>query len=138
MTEAQEKINALFEELVPINGKADTVAGEIVRATCRIGYRWFNDGDQIGCGYGRETCNPAARYLAKKAGGRVERAIADMWETYAPDSMYEMRLQTLISEVVSYLDSNPELKTTPNREDMWDYRDPDEDVDDYDDEEDEW
>ena len=26
----------------------------------RIGYRFYNDGDQLGIGYGKETCNPAA------------------------------------------------------------------------------
>lgn len=142
MTTAEERINAMFEELVPDSGKADTVAGEILRAVSRIGYRWYNDGDQIGIGYGRETCNPAARYLAKKAGGRVERAISDMWEVYVSDDEYEERMQTLNNEVLDYLEQHPELKTTPNSEDMWDYYDKDEDVDepedDYDDEEDEW
>lgn len=69
--EITNKIDALFEELVPASGKADTVAGEIIRAVCRIGYRWFNDGDMVGVGYGKETCNPAARYLAEKAGKDV-------------------------------------------------------------------
>ena len=58
-----EKLNGMFEELVPPTGKADTLAGEIVRAICRIGYRNWNDGDHIGVGYGNETCNAAARYL---------------------------------------------------------------------------
>lgn len=80
MTAAENKINKLFEELVPTSGKADTVAGEIIRAVSRVGYRWYNDGDMIGRGYGKETCNPAARYLAAKAGSRVERAISDMWD----------------------------------------------------------
>ena len=55
MTKNEERINALFEELVPPMGKADSLAGELVRATCRIGYRYFNDGDHIGIGYGKET-----------------------------------------------------------------------------------
>ena len=36
MTAAEQRINALFEELVPASGKADTVAGEIIRAVSRI------------------------------------------------------------------------------------------------------
>jgi len=56
-TKNEQRINDLFHELVPSMGKADTVAGEIVRATCRIGYRNWNDGDHIGVGYGKETCN---------------------------------------------------------------------------------
>ena len=31
--------------------------------------------------------------------------------------------------VVEYLDEHPELMSTPNDEDMWDYRDDEEDVD---------
>ena len=43
-----DRVNAKFEELVPLEGKADTLAGEIVRAISRIGYRIYNDGDQVG------------------------------------------------------------------------------------------
>lgn len=64
--EITNKIDALFEELVPASGKADTVAGEIIRAVCRIGYRWFNDGDMVGVGYWKETCNPARDTLRRK------------------------------------------------------------------------
>lgn len=137
--EITNKIDALFEELVPASGKADTVAGEIIRAVCRIGYRWFNDGDMVGVGYGKETCNPAARYLAEKAGSRVERAISDMWGDFLPDDIYEKRLQTLNVEVLAFLDLHPELKGQPNSEDMWDYKDEAEDVDDdYEDDEEEY
>ena len=66
MTKNHERINQLFEELVPASGKAESLAGELVRAMARIGYRWYNDGDQVGIGYGRETCNPAARFLIHK------------------------------------------------------------------------
>ena len=61
MTAAEQRINALFEELVPASGKADTVAGEIIRAVSRIIYRNYNDGDHVGVGYGNETCNPVSR-----------------------------------------------------------------------------
>jgi hypothetical protein len=135
MTDTEKRINELFEELVPDTGKADTVAGEIIRAVSRIGYRYYNDGDHIGVGYGRETCNPAARYLANKAGSRVERAISDMWGI-EHDGKYGELLETLNKEVLAYLDWKPELKTTPNSEDMWDFTDKEEDVDDYDDEDD--
>lgn len=136
VTAAEEKINKLFEELVPASGKADTVAGEIIRAVSRIGYRNYNDGDHIGVGYGKETCNPAARYLAEKAGSRVERAISDMWGV-DDDSRYAAMVSTLEAEVLAYLEQHPELKTTANNEDMWDYRDESEDVDDYEDDYDE-
>ena len=53
MTPTEASLDALFEELVPGEGKAETVAGEIVRAVEHIAYRYDNDGDRIGIGYGR-------------------------------------------------------------------------------------
>ena len=89
MKTREEKINALFEELVPASGKAATVAGEIIRAISRIGYRNYNDGDHLGVGYGRETCNPAGRYLAAKCDDRIARLIRAIWGE-ENDSYYEM------------------------------------------------
>ena len=43
---AREKISTLFDELVPVSGKADTVTGEIIRAISRIVYRNYDDGEE--------------------------------------------------------------------------------------------
>lgn len=138
MTAVEERINALFEELVPGDGKADTVAGEIIRAISRIGYRNYNDGDHLGVGYGRQTCNPAGRYLAAKCGEDIAQLVWDAWGIYGDDT-YDAALAKLEEAVADYIDAHPELKETPNSEDMWDYRDDDEDVDDYDyEDEEEW
>lgn len=133
MITAEQKINALFSELVPVSGKADTVAGEIVRAVSRIAYRNYNDGDHIGVGYGKETCNPAARYLLKNGGDEVAVIVHGMWGMEA-DSLYDKAVEMLEEAAVSYIEQHPELKATPNSEDMWSYRDEREDVDDYDEE----
>lgn len=53
----------LFEKYVPSMGTADTVGGEILRAMTRILYRFYNDGDMVGVGYGNETVNSSDRYL---------------------------------------------------------------------------
>ena len=37
MTKNENRINKLFKDLVPMSGKADSLAGELVRATARIG-----------------------------------------------------------------------------------------------------
>lgn len=140
----EERIDALFHELVPVEGKADTVAGEIVRTVCRIGYRYDNDGDYLGCGYGKETCNPAARYLIANAGEDVAEIVRCLWAAgeecgVLDDGSYDDWLSELVKATLAYLDEHPELKTTPNAEDYWNYRDPVEDVDEWDDEdEDEW
>lgn len=135
MTITENKINKLFEELVPCSGKADTVAGEIIRAISRIAYRNYNDGDHIGFGYGKETCNPAARYLLKFKDKKIDRAISNLWGVYS-DEVYDKRLVVLETAVLEYIEEHPELKTTPNSDDMWDFRDEYEDVDDYEDEDD--
>ena len=57
-------IDTLFKkELVPPSGPAETVAGEIIRALGRIGYRYHNDGDYFYDGYGLETVAPSVAYL---------------------------------------------------------------------------
>lgn len=138
MTALDTRLDELFDELVPANGKCDTVAGEIVRAISRIAYRYWNDGDRLGVGYGKETCNPAGRYLAAKCGGKVEKAVRSLWGVEW-DDLYERGVELLKEVVLEHLDKHPELKTMPNTEDMWDYRNKDEDVDtSYDDDEDDY
>lgn len=134
------RINEKFERLVPATGKADTVAGEIVRAMCRIGYRWYNDGDMIGQGYGKETCNPAARFLGAKVDDATARLLWNLMYEYCllPDDLYEEKLDDVLAGVLDFLDANPELETTPNAEDMFDYENPDEDVDDSEEEYEDW
>lgn len=143
MTKTEERINELFEELVPGSGAAETEAGEIIRAISRIGYRWMNDGDQLGIGYGKETCNPAARYLAAKCDDNIARALWDLM--YDPiyddsyDGAYDKAVKMLEEAVLAYVEAHPELKTTENINDFWDFRDRNEDVDDsWDDEEDDY
>ena len=128
MTKNDDRLNTLFEELVPASGKADSLAGELVRAASRIGYRFFNDGDQLGIGYGKETCNPAGRFLIKKAPKEIADLVAGLWGMYS-EAGYEAVLDILVGKVADYIEANPELRKQPT-EDMWDFRDKDEDVDD--------
>lgn len=121
MTETENRIHELFEGLVPSYGKADTVAGEIIRAISRIGYRNYNDGDHVGVGYGKETCNPAARYLCSFNDEGINNAISDLWGV-VDDKFYDSRLAVLEMKVLEYLEAHPELKTTENTVDMWDCR----------------
>lgn len=111
------QLNALFEELVPSRGTADTVAGEIVRAVCRVAYRNYNDGDHIDIGYGKKTCNPAAIYLMVKCDEAVEKAVIDAWGIY-DDDLYDAAIEKLEKVVLDYLDRHPELKFTATTDDM--------------------
>lgn len=137
----ENKINEKFERLVPATGQADTVAGEIVRAICRLGYRWNNDGDMVGQGYGKETCNPAARFLAAKCDDATARKLWTlMYEVgLLPDDLYEQKLDEILAGVLAFLDAHPELETTPNHENMFNYATPDDEEDDYEEDEyEEW
>ena len=136
MTKNEERINKLFEELVPASGKAESLAGELIRAMSRIAYRFYNDGDQVGMGYGKETCNPAARFLMAKGNKRVSSLATAIWGIY-DESAYEDLLDILAGAVADYVEQPPDLRATPT-EDMWSYR-TDEDVDDdWEDEEDDY
>lgn len=137
MTNIDEKLNELFRELVPDVGKADTLAGEIVRAISRIGYRWYNDGDMINKGYGKETCNAAARFLMYNTNYEIRKQIKDIADTQCfPSDIYEDRLQELKIEVFNYIEQHPETREQET-EDMFSYFDEEEDRDDTWDEEDE-
>jgi hypothetical protein len=135
MTKNFERLNDLFDELVPCSGKADSLAGELVRATERIGYRFYNDGDQIGIGYGKETCNPAARFLIQKAPREIADLTAGLWGMMS-EKGYEAVLEILAARVADYIEAHPELREQPT-EDMWSFRDEYEDVDDEEDEDEE-
>lgn len=123
--EINKQMAELNDELVPYMGKADTVAGEMVRAWERIAYRYYNDGDKVGIGYGRDTCNAPARYLANVNAG-VKDAVNMLWGEENNDA-YEDWLYEIGERVVDIIKSNPELKQVPNVDDMWDFYDKDED-----------
>lgn len=136
MTEKEARLDAMFEELVPVQGKADSLAGEIVRAVTRIQYRHWNDGDRIGIGYGKETCNPAARFLLNKANDPMKAVVKAMWGCYN-DTVYEELTALLIGHAVDFIDSHPELRQMETA-DMWSYKNVNEDVDYSDDSDDDW
>ena len=135
MTKNFDRLNDLFDELVPSSGKAESLAGELVRATARIGYRFYNDGDQIGIGYGKETCNPAARFLIQKAPREIADLTAGLWGMVS-EAGYEAVLEILAARVADYIEAHPELREQPT-EDMWSFCDEYEDVDDEEDEDEE-
>ena len=138
-----ETDNAKFDELcdkyVPINGNADTLGGEIVRAINRIVYRYYNDGDTVD-----RYCGNEYNHL---------RACDTFLKTYCPayhslssinELEYEKNLCDRLKKVLDYLIANPNVFEIPNSTDCianapyepWEYDD-EEDYD-YDDDEDEY
>lgn len=135
--DTETRMNELFEELVPLSGKAESKAGEIIRAASRIGYRWFNDGDMVNRGYGKETCNAAARFLMNNCNHSIEQVLSLMGrDGYISDEDYSDLLEELCEEVIQFVDENPSLREVET-EDMYDWFNEDEDRDDSYDEEDE-
>lgn len=132
----------LFNALVPGNGQAESVGGELLRAAERIAYRYYNDGDRTGEGYGRETVNPAVRYMKENVPttSPLCSIVRDFYRFIdygcdVSDEEYEFMVMQLLKLTVIHIVEN-KLWNVPNQEDMHDYKDPDVDVDrgdDYDD-----
>ena len=107
-------IDSIFHELVPGKGPADTVAGEVIRATGRVGYRYYNDGDVYYQGYGLETTAPSMQYILdfisqygeKEDQDKAEKAIQDQMTQY-DDRKYEEHLDSIFKIVLTVL-SYPE------------------------------
>ena len=110
------------EDYVPVSGHAITKGGEIIRAANRIIYRYENDGDEIGRGYGKETVNPAARYIVETTdfsdNSTIERMLAK--EEWSYD--YEDWLEKFKRNIEDYLRDHEELFHTVNKDDMWNYK----------------
>jgi hypothetical protein len=70
--------SSLFNELVPSQGPAQNMFGEIVRAVNRICYRKWNDGDIFYDGYGIETCGNAAEFLNQYGGQNIKSILNQM------------------------------------------------------------
>ncbi|MBR0221232.1 MAG: hypothetical protein IJQ63_05620 [Synergistaceae bacterium] len=122
------RIDELFDELVPSSGAADSLAGELVRAVSRIGYRYYNDGDWLGIDGGRETVNPAARFLRKYGDKNIADIIKALW-TDINERDYERHLSRLVFYVVNYIEANDNFKNLKT-ETIDDCRDPEQDFDD--------
>ena len=128
----EAKIGDLFDKLVPPSGKAETVAGEIVRAACRLNYRWWNDGDVFFVGYGVKTCGSSWLYLHdivgqvgdKITGSKLLAALDNMYQWDWTDDTYESAMQEMIKCVVEFLAASPELEQKTNDTDSrFDYQD---------------
>ena len=103
-----EKMEALFDILVPASGPAETMAGELVRAMMRINYRWFNDGDYFYTGYGLETCGSSAAFIADNIDDEAYGLIMDAADNMGDDGRYEDSIAQLEEVVLDYVMSNPE------------------------------
>lgn len=122
---AADPIEEAFELLVPSEGKAETVAGELVRAMMRILYRDYNDGDKFMAGYGLQTCGSSMCYLVEMMPDAwvdyAQRAVDEADEYIDDDAAYTQFITDLSDSLVDYLCKHPELFYTLNDEDSRDH-----------------
>lgn len=117
--DSEDPIETAFELLVPSSGKADTVAGEIVRAMMRILYRDYNDGDLFYEGYGVETCGDAVAFLCDKLPD-LESSFEGIAMRQLRDDVYTKEIKKISETVIDYILNNPDLVVEKNDEDMFD------------------
>lgn len=117
---SEDPMEEAFELLVPASGKADTVAGELIRAIMRLLYRDYNDGDVFYEGYGIETCGDAVAFLCDKL-PELEDMFDDIARRDLRDDQYTEGLKEIGDEVLEYIYRTPDLITTENKEDMFDF-----------------
>ena len=149
----EERNGKLFNELVPANGKCETLGGEILRAANRVSYRYYNDGDIAWKGYGCQTVNPAMRFLKfivehEECPATFSEAVDSVFTIDAfniCDDKYEVLIDKMLEAAVDFVESCG-LGDKPNEYgDMFDYKDDEFDYDhgddcedDFYDEDDEW
>lgn len=134
-----KEFNALFDQYVPARGHADTLGGELIRAVNKIVYRYYNDGDRVGIGYGNETCNPAARFIEENT--KLEPLAKELWNLCS-DKEYEQLLADLMQAAIEICKKD-NLFEQPNTDDMNNYTDPsdskwEEDEEEWYDDSDDW
>lgn len=117
-TDWEDQLDAIHSTLVPNQGKADSLGGELVRAVVRIIYRDRNDGDKFFEGYGLETCGASAQFLSNYGFDMQINHIVEQAGRYADDDdAYSDAVNQLGKLVIDRLINEPELMTTPNDED---------------------
>ena len=134
--ELEKRNEALYDKLVPSQGSADTVEGEILRAINRIIYRYYNDGDYYYEGYGTETAGPAHSYLVNSKSS-ISANLNRIFNE-SRDKEYEQMLDKALGLILDYIEKHEaEGYSEPNSEDLFDYEsefkdeEEDEDWDDY-------
>lgn len=115
-------LSPYFKALVPAEGAAESVAGELVRAMMRILYRDWNDGDRFFSGYGIETCASSAQYLMDNGPDEISRIFEAAAEADIQDDAYTESIEGAADVLIDYIDSHPELYGQTNEDDSreWD------------------
>ena len=130
--ELEDRNEPFYNELVPGQGDAETVEGEMLRAINRIVYRYYNDGDEYHTGYGTETAGPAHSFLVNanhplrslvsalfKKGTNYEQTIKDVLDAIL-DHIESRQGKYTKNTVGGMFDYEPEFEDEESYEDDWD------------------
>ena len=112
-----EDRNEKYFDLVPGQGKADTVEGEMLRAINKIVYRWGNDGDEYMRGYGTETAGPAHSFLINS--DNPKRAALEV--IFRRGTNYEQTIKDALDLILDYIESRNGEYTKNTLGDMLDW-----------------
>lgn len=138
-----KEFDELTDKYVPISDNAETLAGELLRAANQIIYRYYNDGDITDVGYGKETVNPAVRFLKAEGTPAIKLIASSLFDYTISNEKYEHKLQKLADIVTKEIIKN-NLQDVKNTKDMWDYvdskldKDVEDDWEEDDEEEEDW
>ena len=117
-----DKIQKLFNELVPNEGNAKSTAGELIRAMMKLLYRAYNSGDVFYEGYGIETCGSAVTFIVDKFEN-----LYDQFERIAvrglTDEEYTQALYDISRKLLRKIEGEPFLIIDNVNEDMHDWDD---------------
>ena len=139
--ELEDRNEPLYDKLVPGQGAAETLEGEMLRAINRIVYRYYNDGDKYYEGYGAETAGPAVSFLVNAVHPLRAEMSSIMNGKVLSDNEYENMLKEALGLILDYIEGKEGEYTKNTQGDMLDYEseyeDDEEDYDDYYDDEEE-
>jgi hypothetical protein len=139
----QAEFDAMSNELMPVSGAADSLAGELVRAVNRLYYDAFNNGF---CNNTSGAINFLTQYLVPFY--HQDRDLADALSVVEPKTntggystvgaSTGLALDTLVDRVAALIIAQPQLRTVPAPCDLFDLEDPEyvEEEEDYEDEDD--
>ena len=127
--ELEDRNQPLYDKLVPGQGDAETVEGEMLRAINRIIYRYYNDGDEYFRGYGIETAGPAHSFLVNA--NHPQRAA--MKKIFGDGTDYEQTIKDALDVILDYIESRQGEYTKNTLGGIFDYEPEFEEEDDYDD-----
>ena len=118
----EARINKLLKELPPAEGDASNLARELTRAISQLNHHYYNGGERLGIGKGKQTCSPAGMFIAIETNAKISNTIREVWIS-KDERSYEQKLAKVTKMVLDYIETHPELKSHRYYA-LWEYKPP--------------